>query len=102
MQRFAGVDCEMQIVVSGQPLILNHFPMLIHGGHNTKMWQLFGHIHTKPEDKRIINEDRMSLLAPTQYDVGVDNNDFTPVSFERIKEIISWQIENGKRFRALE
>jgi calcineurin-like phosphoesterase family protein len=25
------------------------------------------------------------MLFPTQYDVGVDNNDFTPISFEEVK-----------------
>lgn len=30
-------------------------------------------------------------IFPTQYDVGVDNNDFTPVSYARVKEIISRQ-----------
>ena len=37
------------------------------------------------------------LLFPTQYDVGVDNNDFTPVSFARVKAIIEKQIEQSKK-----
>lgn len=32
-------------------------------------------------------------ISPTQYDVGVDNNDFTPVSFEQVNRIIKKQIE---------
>ena len=28
------------------------------------------------------------LCFPTQYDVGVDNNDFKPVSFYEVKDII--------------
>ena len=92
MKRFVDVDCEMDIVVGGQKLILNHFPLLVHGGRNTRTWQLFGHIHTNPVDNRIIDNGRMSMLAPSQYDVGVDNNDFTPVSFESVREIILSQI----------
>ena len=29
-----------------------------------------------------------------QYDVGVDNNNYTPVSWNQIKEIIKNQVEN--------
>ena len=33
------------------------------------------------------------MLFPTQYDVEVDNNNFTQVSFEQVKVIIQKQIE---------
>jgi calcineurin-like phosphoesterase family protein len=33
------------------------------------------------------------MLFPTQYDVGVDNNNFRPVSFEQVKRIIERQVE---------
>ena len=32
-----------------------------------------------------------------QYDVGVDNNDFTPVSFAQVKRIIQKQIEQSNK-----
>jgi calcineurin-like phosphoesterase family protein len=37
------------------------------------------------------------MLFPTQYDVGVDNNDFTPVSFAQVKRIIQKQIEQSNK-----
>ena len=39
---------------------------------------------------------RLKMLFPTQYDVGVDNNNFTPVSFAQVKMIIEKQIEQSK------
>ena len=36
-------------------------------------------------------------IFPTQYDVGVDNNNFTPVSFAQVKMIIEKQIEQSER-----
>ena len=90
----------MQIVVGGQPLILNHFPLLVYGGRHTKTWQLFGHIHTTTDGSEIIPDSRMQMLAPTQYDVGVDNNGFAPVPFEKLRKIIVWQQETGLRFSA--
>jgi len=32
------------------------------------------------------------MLYPTQYDVGVDNNNYFPVSWKEIKTIINNQI----------
>jgi calcineurin-like phosphoesterase family protein len=37
----------------------------------------------------------MQYLFPTQYDVGVDMNDYAPVSWNEIKEKIDFQVENN-------
>lgn len=37
------------------------------------------------------------MLFPLQYDVGVDNNNYTPVSFEHVKRIIKKQLEQQKK-----
>ena len=59
-------------------------------------WQLFGHVHTSRNNTGK-DAPRLSMLLPTQYDVGVDNNDFTPVSFVQVKAIIEKQIEQSKK-----
>ena len=33
------------------------------------------------------------MTFSTQYDVGVDNNNYTPVSFEQVKSIIEKQMK---------
>ena len=73
-------------------IYLNHYPFLCYGGAYNDTWQLFGHVHTSRHN---IGKDapRLKMLFPTQYDVGVDNNDFTPVSFARVKAIIEKQVE---------
>ena len=67
---------QVHIEVGKQKIYLNHYPFLCYGGayHNT--WQFFGHVHTS---KHNTGKDtpRLKMLFPTQYDVGVDNNDFT-------------------------
>ena len=40
------------------------------------------------EEPCIIEKQRLSMLQPEQYDVGVDNNNFTPVSYRQIEQII--------------
>lgn len=99
MRRFAGVSHEMAVKVGGRDLILNHYPLLWYGGAEGRAWQLFGHIHSGPEMCGILPDDRAGMLLPCQYDVGVDNNGFSPVPFERICEIVSFQTETGGRYR---
>lgn len=88
IRRFELVTPQLRIRVGHQKIYLNHFPFLCFSGENYGDWQLFGHIHTNPYAHNVIDEQRLSLLLPNQYDVGVDNNDFTPVSFRRLQEII--------------
>ena len=96
MYKFDWVGFQAIVLIGSQKIYLNHHPFLCYGGtyHDNPTWQLFGHVHSGPgANGKDIN--RMQYLFPTQYDVGVDNNNFTPVSFEQIKTIIDFQI-NGK------
>lgn len=43
-----------------------------------------------------IDAARLQYLYPTQYDVGVENNNFMPVSFAQMKIIIEKQVEQLK------
>lgn len=94
---FELVTQQMYIQVDDVSIYLNHFPYLCFGGayreqHN--VWQLFGHIHSGPNAKEGKDLNRLCMLFPTQYDVGVDNNDYKPVSFWQVKQIIEKQIES--------
>ena len=50
------------------------------------------HVHTSKNNTGK-DASRLNMLFPTQYDVGVDNNNFTPVSFDQVKAIIQKQVE---------
>ena len=91
-ERFEAVAFQMRLNVNGQKIYLNHFPFLSYSGDNHGTWQLFGHIHSNLHNYNIIDEHRLAVLQLTQYDVGVDNNNFTPISFRQVEEII----KNGK------
>ena len=87
-ERFEAVAFQMRLNVNGQKIYLNHFPFLSYSGDNHGTWQLFGHIHSNQQASNIIDKHRLTLLQPGQYDVGVDNNNFTPVSYRQVEEII--------------
>lgn len=76
-------------------IYMNHYPFLCFGGAwkgEDAVWQLFGHVHTSPLTDKGLDQQRMQYLFTTQYDVGVDNNNFTPVSFEQLIQIIENQM----------
>ena len=86
----------MVIMVGGQRIVLNHYPLLCYVGSNRKTWQLFGHVHSGPLSTKGYDLSRLVHLLPRQYDVGVDNNDFRPVSFCEVKSKIEAQCKKAK------
>jgi calcineurin-like phosphoesterase family protein len=83
-------DNEME---TPQRIILSHYPMLTWNQKLNGSWQLFGHIHSGPNT---IAAEAYLPLNMVQYDVGVDNNDYKPISYEEIKEIFTKRYLNGK------
>ena len=43
----------------------------------------------------------MEMCFPTQYDVGVDNNNFRPISYYEVKNKIEEQLKNYKNDKQL-
>jgi len=56
-------------------------------------WNLHGHIHSGPRSTSI---DAKTRRMVAQYDVGVDANNFTPVSYHEVKVKITKQYLNKK------
>ena len=101
MQRFELVTEQMTIRVGNQRVILNHNPFLCYGGSYRNVWQLFGHVHSGPLSHTGLDLPRLKMLFPRQYDVGVDNNDFRPVSFAEVKAKIEAQVEAAREASGL-
>lgn len=98
---FKDVKFQMRIEIEGRKVWLNHFPLLCYSGtyrdKNGIEYNLFGHVHTSNYLERNTGLDYQRCidnLFPTQYDVGVDFNDFKPISWYDVNEKIQKQIEN--------
>ncbi len=93
---FEYVCQQLYINVEHRKVILNHCPLLCYGGtyrqDDDKVYQLFGHVHSGPYSSNGLDVERLVNLFPTQYDVGVDNNDFTPISWHDVNEKIQKQM----------
>lgn len=68
--------------IDGQHLVVCHYAMRVWPRSHHGSWQLYGHSH--------------GMLEPIgkQWDIGVDNNEFFPLSFDEIKEIMSKRPDN--------
>jgi calcineurin-like phosphoesterase family protein len=62
--------------INGQLVVVCHYAMRTWPKSHYGSWQLHGHSHGRLKPK------------PNQLDVGVDNNDFRPFSFEEVAEIM--------------
>ena len=96
---FEHVAYQMKIRVEGRAVYLNHNPFLCYGGtyRDPKglVYQAFGHVHSGPGAKGL-DVERLGVLFPTQYDVGVDNNNYEPISWAEFNEKIGKQLLKSK------
>ena len=69
--------------------VLSHYPLLTWAGRNRNYYNLFGHIHTMKDVENNTGYDNNLPLNNQQYDVGVDNNYYTPISLEKVLEIFN-------------
>lgn len=72
-----------------QPITLCHYPMLSWNQSHRGAWNLFGHHHGS-------TTDILHGLSYRHLDVGVDKHNFTPISFDQVKTIITKQYMGTK------
>lgn len=91
---------EQILYASGRRFLLCHYPYLCYEGEYSGTIQLFGHIHSGNEEDVGFDYPRLQYLLPYQYDVGVDNNNFRPISLleilEKFPHIPGPKIERGE------
>ena len=81
----AIVDLAM-LHIDGIKIMASHYPLLAYPAN----YQVFGHVHTMA-DGLVHGTDGpiMNKLTKTQYDVGVDQNNFTPISYWQLCDIFT-------------
>jgi calcineurin-like phosphoesterase family protein len=96
---FELVTYQMKIQIEGRKIYLNHYPFLCYAGTyrdaNGLEYEAFGHVHSGPGAKGM-DIERLSMLFPTQYDVGVDNNNYEPISWSEFNDKIGQQLLKTK------
>ena len=82
---FIDVRDRMEIQIESQKIMLDHYPAVSYNGMNRGSWQFYGHIH----------EQKFEYATSLQYCVCVEQNQYTPISYREIEEIINYQIDNN-------
>ena len=83
--RCIPIGREQTIFSGNRRIFLCHYPFLCYEGEYSGTIQLFGHVHSGMEGaSEGFDFPRLQYLLPFQYDVGVDNNGFRPVSLREI------------------
>jgi calcineurin-like phosphoesterase family protein len=88
---------QARLLIDNREVWLNHFPYLCFSHQNPSKHtdfaiQLFGHVHSGPLSNGT-DIPRLEYCFPSQYDVGVDNNEYKPISWKEVKEKINANIE---------
>lgn len=98
---FKSVKQQMLVNIDGVYVLMLHYPLMQHkseilNGH--RFIQLYGHIHSR---KNMSGDDKLRSARTSwnQYDVGVDNNDYRPISFSEVIENIETRRANEKGLR---
>ena len=88
INRFECITQQMVITVDNKLVYLNHFPFLCYPDSDRHpVYQFFGHVHSGPLSGSS-DISRLVHLNKRQYDVGVDNNEYKPISFQDIMKKI--------------
>jgi len=75
-------DRIVEIYIQKQHITLCHYAMRVWPKSHYNSWLLYGHSHNRLPD------------WGKSYDVGVDSNNFTPISFNKIKSIMGKKDNN--------
>jgi calcineurin-like phosphoesterase family protein len=77
----------LEVKIDGQLIVACHYAMRVWPKSHYNSWQVYGHSHGR--------------LPPIgkQHDVGVDNNDFMPVSYDQLRAIMATRDDNPNLVR---
>lgn len=76
---FETVADYKEIKWNSQKIVLTHYPLLTWNGAHHGSWSLSGHCHSSCN---------WYHDQTTSYDVGVDNNNYVPISFEEVQTLM--------------
>lgn len=98
---FTLVRQQMIVKVDGVYILMLHYPLLGYRSETLdgkRLIQLYGHVHSR-KNMSSYDKQRQASTSWNQYDVGVDNNDYRPVSFKEVMEKIENRRANEKGLR---
>lgn len=97
-ERIEILDCdEVTLYVKGlqqKEYYLSHCPLMTWPHRENGVPNFFGHIHSGPRSNNEV--DNNLPLWPLQYDVGVDNNEYTPIEVRQIMQKLTQVLDSSE------
>lgn len=98
LSKFEETYSQLHIEIGNKSIYLNHYPFATYSGMYRKnpVIELYAHVHSGPNSLSGKDTCKLDMLSPYQLDVGVDNFNYTPVSWNQVKKAIQWQVDNKR------
>ena len=91
--KLIAVRDQAMIVVDGVKIFAQHYPCAAFTGD----YHVYGHIHTLADGTCYgIDGDVTKMMRKNTYDVGVDQNGYTPVSYWQLCDIFRKKMNNDR------
>ena len=92
--KLIAVRDQAMIVVDGVKIFAQHYPCAAFNGD----YHVYGHIHTLADGTCYgIDGDVTKMMRKNTYDVGVDQNGYTPVSYWQLCDIFRKKMNNDRQ-----
>lgn len=91
-EKLISVQDKAMIEVEGIKIYAEHYPCAAFNGD----YHVYGHVHTLSDGMCYgMDADALAAMKKTTYDVGVDQNGYTPISYWQLCDIIRLQLSNS-------
>ena len=91
--KLIAVRDQAMIIVDGVKIFAQHYPCAAFTGD----YHVYGHIHTLADGTCYgIDGDVTKMMRKNTYDVGVDQNGYTPVSYWQLCDIFRKKMNNDR------
>ena len=91
--KLIAVRDQAMIIVDGVKIFAQHYPCAAFNGD----YHIYGHIHTLADGTCYgIDGDVTKVMRKNTYDVGVDQNGYTPVSYWQLCDIFRKKMNNDR------
>ena len=91
-EKLISVQDKAMIEVDSIKIYAEHYPCAAFNGD----YHVYGHVHTLSDGICYgMDADAMKAMKRTTYDVGVDQNNYTPISYWQLCDIIRKQLNEG-------
>ena len=91
-EKLISVQDKAMIEVDSIKIYAEHYPCAAFNGD----YHVYGHVHTLSDGICYgMDADAMKAMKRVTYDVGVDQNNYTPISYWQLCDIIRKQLNEG-------